>query len=511
MPVRTKVKSRVIASKTVRLTRDYKSERRWHPSCNRSPNLTASNSCVSHDSEETTTQVTRMDWISSTDSEFLRDREGKIIEPPQLLYRSNPCEHIVQERKTSGIVDMLLHKHKYVTAEAPIGECGNHEWTQTLLQDYQTLQITDADAFGELAINEGSKPNVPYFDPGDQAHRLKLDVLDRIAIDTMGPKIDAAFNLPLQLGELRESLSLWKHVHKLGVLSGIFQKVPTRGRNARRAWKREFSKPLNSISNHFLATVFGWLPLIGSFKTFVQSYIDADRVITKFIEESGKRKTLHFQKALSPLTFQSEPWFEGIPQFVTIDTLDHNWQFASDLFSEVSVEVNLKKVVTDLSFHGTMDFAYHLPGIPPGALRMAAELEYWGAYLNPQDLWNLIPFSFVLDWFVKIGPWLEQFSLHALPVTVYVFSYSRSIKFLLKESIVPIRPTFIDLGGGNGNEVLLWSVSTTSPFVERQTEYYWRAPYKPVRPSTWPSWRSPKGLFWVFAGTALLVPRLTKY
>jgi hypothetical protein len=84
------------------------------------------------------------------------------------------------------------------------------------------------------------------------------------------------------------------------------------------------------------------------------------------------------------------------------------------------------------SFHATMAYAYtirHSPGLDD---ETAALLDVLGVNSNPAILWNAIPWSFVVDWFVGVSQWLDRFKTSQLePVTlIYDYCYSIHIKRL---------------------------------------------------------------------------------
>jgi hypothetical protein len=66
-----------------------------------------------------------------------------------------------------------------------------------------------------------------------------------------------------------------------------------------------------------------------------------------------------------------------------------------------------------LRYHATMRYRYKIIGTDLATWQgeLDALLDTLGLNLNPAILWNAIPFSFVLDWIVKVGDWLEQFKV----------------------------------------------------------------------------------------------------
>jgi hypothetical protein len=51
---------------------------------------------------------------------------------------------------------------------------------------------------------------------------------------------------------------------------------------------------------------------------------------------------------------------------------------------------------------------------------LRALLDTLGFELNPRIVWDKIPFSFVVDWFVNVGEWLESFKVDALELPIQI-------------------------------------------------------------------------------------------
>lgn len=74
-------------------------------------------------------------------------------------------------------------------------------------------------------------------------------------------------------------------------------------------------------------------------------------------------------------------------------------------------------------FTATMDYSYEYE------LRSstAALIRYWGLELSAEAIWNALPFSFLLDYFIKIGKAISQME-HDPNVTLKLARYGESLK-----------------------------------------------------------------------------------
>jgi hypothetical protein len=59
---------------------------------------------------------------------------------------------------------------------------------------------------------------------------------------------------------------------------------------------------------------------------------------------------------------------------------------------------------------------------------MAALLDVLGVNLNPQIIWNALPWSFVVDWVIRVNKWLDNFKVSNLEPTTYIHQYCWSSK-----------------------------------------------------------------------------------
>lgn len=107
-------------------------------------------------------------------------------------------------------------------------------------------------------------------------------------------------------------------------------------------------------------------------------------------------------------------------------------------------------------------------------------------FTNPIDLaWELLPYSFVVDWFLPIGPWLESFT--AFRGLEFVDGY-RS-RFLREDAFLAINDAVITHQTPDGQHPVIWKEDglwwrTTVGFV-RDRLTTWPLPNLPVVKSPW--------------------------
>jgi hypothetical protein len=94
---------------------------------------------------------------------------------------------------------------------------------------------------------------------------------------------------------------------------------------------------------------------------------------------------------------------------------------STPLYSRRIVEYPIRK------FHATMEYSYKVSNLSPLIDEGAALLDVLGINLNPAIIWNAVPWSFVIDWLIGIGRWLDNFKVRNLEPVTHIHQYCYSI------------------------------------------------------------------------------------
>lgn len=162
-----------------------------------------------------------------------------------------------------------------------------------------------------------------------------------------------------------------------------------------------------SAGSEYLNVQFGWLPLVGAVQDAAKAVVEQDQILRQLVRDSGRnvRRRFEFPEErsasidyLSPGSAMPPPWLDinYWTNGTTIPTASH---------------LTERKVW----FEGA--FTYHVdPGLYRGTsfdnIVDRARLLL-GIKLTPDVLWNLAPWSWLVDWFVNIGPVITNVSLFA--------------------------------------------------------------------------------------------------
>jgi len=470
----------------------------WHADCQRPPHILEAP--AGHDwSDPDVEVISASEWIKygvcPKESSFL-DLLGHAINPaanPTRIRPQNFCHHLYSVRKSEpGDAFTGAYRHEDVYTYPYLG-CGPYQFTGRTVTQTKAVSWGSFEQVFSSALPPGIIMNDPWLPLGTNEFQQKLEVLDGMALDAMIPQLGTGFSISVFLAELTDLDSM---------LKGLFNLL----KNLPAAARRLLNAPLKSGSNAWLATIFGWLPFFSDLQTIYTKLLNLDDIIDKFLEGANKRKTLYFQKALSPYTFRDPLWFNS--------KFDHTVDFSSSFpgfgeFNEMTVECNRDRTIAGPVFHACMDYQYNIPFLNEILTRFLAGADVLGLHPSLKDVWAIMPLSFVVDWFWSVSSWLSQFDLKALPVEVVIYDFSRSFKYRLIEKVTP--QTVLSLVNDSNIEEDLseWTFSPVIGALSRETRSYYRLPGLPrlVGPNVHA--RLPKG--WkLVTGGALIRQRLPR-
>lgn len=185
-------------------------------------------------------------------------------------------------------------------------------------------------------------------------------------------------------------------------------------------WNGKVGLGKNLAGGH-LNYAFGWKPFIGDLKNIIQA-------LSSTVERINQ-----FQQQLNKLTHRSKV------------VLRENYSLdGSSIASETkcSFSGTLKREVTA---HAVWR-AKPLEALSAEMLYVRGVLDSLGFELNPAIVWNAIPFSFVIDWLVNVGSYLDRFKVDTLELPVEIvdtyLQYKEDIRFESNSQITFNRTDF---------------------------------------------------------------------
>lgn len=153
------------------------------------------------------------------------------------------------------------------------------------------------------------------------------------------------------------------------------------------------------IGNQWLNQNFGWLPFIQDLRSFYKTYKNLDRAIAQIKRDNGK-------------WIKREGFFDGNEDFevISVDETYHgHYPTLNTYFYSGSpygrLQLN-KKVTYRTWFSGR--FRYWIPDIESPNWSKRAVANLFGASINPALIWELTPWSWLIDWVSNVGDVLSN-------------------------------------------------------------------------------------------------------
>jgi hypothetical protein len=223
-------------------------------------------------------------------------------------------------------------------------------------------------------------------------HHYRGDLLTaRVrAWKTMQPRIEGEMELLNFLFELADVKQLLSHAYEL------LTKLKSLVRQFK--WKKKKPSISLTVSNLGLEYNLAISPMIMDLKAIWVNIAEAiDTLQDKFINDGQHSNTRHYSEIL----------FDE----------DHRTPGRNNSYY---IKTGMRNLTT---FNATLDFKYTYKR----RSRVDFAKRFWNLNLTPEVFWNAIPFSFVLDYFVKIGKAIHYMSRDN-NLNMNVLEYGESVK-----------------------------------------------------------------------------------
>lgn len=169
----------------------------------------------------------------------------------------------------------------------------------------------------------------------------------------------------------------------------------------RRSWKQ--GRRAKAGASNWLNYQFGWLPFVNDLRKFLRTIINIDKQI-KFLEKNNG-KWLHrggdvLNASSTDVVLENNTFSYMFP------TLDSSFYVSGDSGCYGS-SVITRSIVEHVWFEAKMKF--YIPSISYGPLPNLSRI--FGARLTPEVVWELTPWSWLVDWVCNVGDNLTNLSL----------------------------------------------------------------------------------------------------
>lgn len=359
----------------------------------------------------------------------------------------NPCMHYL---RYCSLDNPLYYKSDswYSTTNHSQGTWKNDPWPTPFIWDgtrlAPTSQLAPSSAFGNWQHPVKGLPvlfvDSPYGPQPVGPTEAEINSYISRSLDAMLPGIRPSMSLINSLLELKDIRTAGRSYDRINAAFDATERLKTALGLSRQAVKlltgssrRNLSAAalrsvLKAGSDSYLQAQFNIAPLLRDIQALRDSVASARRQLKTLIDGANKPQVRHYRCTLSGYGNTSS-----------------DVSYAYDPIMVASTVNGKREVVYPVrSFNATMEFSYRLwPGLYRVEDYLPAALgDVLGANWNPAIIWNAIPWSFVVDWVVGVGRWLDQFKRRNIePVTsisryCYSIHIKRDIKISCGEGLV---------------------------------------------------------------------------
>jgi hypothetical protein len=251
---------------------------------------------------------------------------------------------------------------------------------------------------------------------------IRLSDLVDSSLQAMLPMIRPKLSIINSILELRDFKSLPRTIDKVEIaLKGFsltnlryyFQSLKRRRLGGIPGSLRRI---LHAGADGYLQTQFNLSPLLSDIAGIYRAVFGIAKEIKRLLDDEGKPQIRHYKRSLAgelpavntELTIPSASYYGG--------AIDGDIKYYRQALYRAPV------------FHAQVEYDYSLTRLQRENALLLGLLDGLGVSLNPQIIWNAIPWSFVIDWVADVSRWLGQFNAQSLGPTTRIRRYLYSVR-----------------------------------------------------------------------------------
>jgi hypothetical protein len=242
------------------------------------------------------------------------------------------------------------------------------------------------------------------------------------ALSAMLPGLKAELSLPNSLFELKDMKTLSRSMQRiqtgLDALKGLFS-----FRQGVKSTLLSLRSVLRASSDSYLQGNFNIAPLLSDIANLKKAVLGLRKELRELQDRANRPQRRHFKKPLE--------WYVTSQDSTVFPLSTQSYVYPAITASRwVNYPIRM--------FNATIDYSYSLPSMSEAEFRLFALLDKVGFLWNPAIIWNAIPWSFVVDWVLGVGRYLEQFQTRNIEPIVHItgFTYSGHVRREVTTSLV---------------------------------------------------------------------------
>lgn len=250
------------------------------------------------------------------------------------------------------------------------------------------------------------------------------DILERLkaqSLQTMFPVIKAELSVVNSILELKDFKSLPQTIARM---KNVLSKAVARVTAKKKGRKGTLRSLFQGGADGYLQQQFNILPLLSDISGIHAALSRTQRRINDFVTRAGRVQTRHFaynwqefghayDEGGGMFPFRIGGEYESIPSGFIMYT-------GTRVIRHVHTEPT--------TFHAELQYNYNYTAYQVENAQLLGHLDAFGVNLNPSIIWNAVPWTFVIDWVIGIGPMLDRLKRTNMEPQVNILNYLWSVR-----------------------------------------------------------------------------------
>jgi hypothetical protein len=239
-----------------------------------------------------------------------------------------------------------------------------------------------------------------------------FDELVNGAYAHMVPSMKSELSLVNSIIELRDFESLPRTLE--AVKSFAFIGLKSLKSFTGKAFRSLFKKSSRVGSDAYLQLEFNILPTISDVLGINRALQNLEKRLNALVSSGARVRRRHFDYV----------WDEYQP-YIEQDS-DNSVGYLPNPTAPITLK---RTVIHDPSkFHAEIEYNLNFTQYQLEHARVLALLDRLGVNINPQIIWNAIPWSFLVDWVLGVSQWLKQFKVSNMEPQINIRRFLASVK-----------------------------------------------------------------------------------
>lgn len=169
-----------------------------------------------------------------------------------------------------------------------------------------------------------------------------------------------------------------------------------------------------SLGSEYLNYEFGWRPFVSDVRKAYYLWQNIDKEMARLIRENGRG--IHRRATLESETTTTQTTYSSNIAYAYVGGPPPNW------FLDGHSDLKYTIVKTTRCWYAAK-YSYYIPDVSSSMWNARARLALFGALPTPELLWEVIPWSWLVDWFGNVGDIISNVSYNAVDNLTCKYSF----------------------------------------------------------------------------------------